>query len=201
MPLREIARRTGLSCLKAIEAPSVRDQWLRDQEISAGGHRQAAVLIAGPAGQAGSVCGKAFRLAGDATAQVSQRATINARRATSGERRATRGARPNRFMRIWSSLALIGPASGLRPCVRDWKGDRLRARQTADRGTDLPLVFRPGEAFQFDWPVRLAGSIGQRDRPVRSAGSIGQRDRPTRLDAADRACVGGQRIKCAAWPA
>ena len=141
MPLREIARRTGLSCLKAIEAPSVRDQWLRDQEISAGGHRQAAVSIAGPAGQAGSVCGKAFRLAGDATAQVSQRATINARRATSGERRATRGARPNRFMRIWSSLALIGPASGLRPCVREWKGDRLRARQTAGRGTDLPLVF------------------------------------------------------------
>ena len=86
-------------------------------------------------------------------------------------------------MRIWSSLALIGPASGLRPCVREWKGDRLRARQTADRGTDLPLVFRPGEAFQFDWPVdwpvrldnAIGPSIGQFDRPVRSANAIGQR--------------------------
>jgi len=39
MPLREIARRTGLFRIEAIEAPSVRDQWLRDQKISAGGHR------------------------------------------------------------------------------------------------------------------------------------------------------------------
>jgi len=44
---------------------------------------------------------------------------------------------------------------------------------------------------QFDRPVRLDNAIGP---------SIGQFDRPTRLDAADRACVGGQRIKCAAWP-
>ncbi len=35
--------------------------------------------------------------------------------------------------------------------VRTWKGDRQRAQQTTDRGTFVPLVFQPGEAFQFDW--------------------------------------------------
>ena len=42
-------------------------------------------------------------------------------------------------------------------CVRDWKGDRLRARQTADRGTDLPLVFRPGE---MEWLPPSPDGIG-----------------------------------------
>ena len=35
--------------------------------------------------------------------------------------------------------------------VRAWKADRQRAQQTTGRGTFVPLVFRPGEAFQFDW--------------------------------------------------
>jgi transposase len=35
--------------------------------------------------------------------------------------------------------------------VRVWKGDRQPALQTTDRGTFVPLVFQPGEAFQFDW--------------------------------------------------
>src|SRR6056297_549833 len=35
--------------------------------------------------------------------------------------------------------------------VRTWKGDRQRAQLTTDRGTFVPLVFQPGEAFQFDW--------------------------------------------------
>ncbi|KRS19216.1 hypothetical protein XM52_06070 [Roseovarius indicus] len=35
--------------------------------------------------------------------------------------------------------------------VRTWKGDRQRAHLTTDRGTFVPLVFQPGEAFQFDW--------------------------------------------------
>jgi len=35
--------------------------------------------------------------------------------------------------------------------VRTWKADRQRAQQTTGRGTFVPLVFQPGEAFQFDW--------------------------------------------------
>ena len=35
--------------------------------------------------------------------------------------------------------------------VRTWKGDRQRAQQSTDLGTFVPLVFQPGEAFQFDW--------------------------------------------------
>jgi transposase len=35
--------------------------------------------------------------------------------------------------------------------VRMWKVDRQREQQTSGRGTFVPLVFAPGEAFQFDW--------------------------------------------------
>ena len=35
--------------------------------------------------------------------------------------------------------------------VRDWKADRQREQQTSGRGTFVPLIFAPGEAFQFDW--------------------------------------------------
>jgi hypothetical protein len=35
--------------------------------------------------------------------------------------------------------------------VRDWKGERQRAHHTTDRGVFVPLVFQPGDAFQFDW--------------------------------------------------
>ena len=35
--------------------------------------------------------------------------------------------------------------------VRAWKSERQRDAQTIGRGTFVPLVFQPGEAFQFDW--------------------------------------------------
>jgi transposase len=35
--------------------------------------------------------------------------------------------------------------------VRVWKSERQRDAQSAGRGTFVPLVFAPGEAFQFDW--------------------------------------------------
>ena len=35
--------------------------------------------------------------------------------------------------------------------VRAWKAERQRDAQSAGRGTFVPLVFQPGEAFQFDW--------------------------------------------------
>jgi transposase len=35
--------------------------------------------------------------------------------------------------------------------VRAWKADKQLAQQPTGRGTFVPFVFRPGEAFQFDW--------------------------------------------------
>ena len=35
--------------------------------------------------------------------------------------------------------------------ARAWREDRHRAEQMTGRGTYVPLVFAPGEAFQFDW--------------------------------------------------
>ena len=46
--------------------------------------------------------------------------------------------------------------------VRQWKGERQRAQNTTDRGTFVPLVFAPGEAFQFDWSEDRAYVGGER---------------------------------------
>lgn len=46
--------------------------------------------------------------------------------------------------------------------VRAWKADRQRAQQTTGRGTFVPLVFQPGEAFQFDWSEDWAVIGGER---------------------------------------
>jgi transposase len=46
--------------------------------------------------------------------------------------------------------------------VREWKRERQRATQTTGRGTFVPLVFQPGEAFQFDWSEDWAYVGGER---------------------------------------
>jgi len=46
--------------------------------------------------------------------------------------------------------------------VRAWKADRQRDAQTIGRGTFVPLVFAPGEAFQFDWSEDWAVIGGER---------------------------------------
>jgi transposase len=48
--------------------------------------------------------------------------------------------------------------------VREWKADRQRVQQTTGRGVFVPLVFQPGEAFQFDWSEDWAMLGGQRTR-------------------------------------
>ena len=48
--------------------------------------------------------------------------------------------------------------------VREWKADRQRAQHTTGRGVFVPLVFQPGEAFQFDWSEEWAILGGQRTR-------------------------------------
>lgn len=46
--------------------------------------------------------------------------------------------------------------------VRAWKVDWQHAMQTTARGTFVPLVFQPGEAFQFDWSEDWANIGGER---------------------------------------
>lgn len=48
--------------------------------------------------------------------------------------------------------------------VRTWKAERQREQQTSGRGTFVPLVFGPGEAFQFDWSEDWALLGGERTK-------------------------------------
>jgi transcriptional regulator with XRE-family HTH domain len=48
--------------------------------------------------------------------------------------------------------------------ARDWRIDRQREQQTTGRGTFVPLSFRPGEAFQFDWSEDFAVLGGERTK-------------------------------------
>lgn len=48
--------------------------------------------------------------------------------------------------------------------VRAWKAERQREQQTSGRGTFVPLVFAPGEAFQFDWSEDWAILGGERTK-------------------------------------
>jgi len=48
--------------------------------------------------------------------------------------------------------------------VKRWKAERQRDEQTSGRGTFVPLVFAPGEAFQFDWSEDWALLAGERTK-------------------------------------
>jgi transposase len=48
--------------------------------------------------------------------------------------------------------------------AREWVADRQRALQTTGRGVFVPLVFQPGDAFQFDWSEDWAILGGQRTK-------------------------------------
>ena len=50
-----------------------------------------------------------------------------------------------------TALGFDGSYGRVAAFVRDWKADRQREQQTSGRGVFVPLAFRPGEAFQFDW--------------------------------------------------
>ena len=49
------------------------------------------------------------------------------------------------------ALGFEGSYGRVAAFARSWKEQRQREQQTAGRGTFVPLVFQPGEAFQFDW--------------------------------------------------
>ena len=46
--------------------------------------------------------------------------------------------------------------------ARVWREDRHRVEHTTGRGTFVPLVFQPGEAFQFDWSEDWTNIGGER---------------------------------------
>jgi transposase len=60
------------------------------------------------------------------------------------------------------TLGFDGSYERVAAFVRAWKADRQRAQQTTGRGTFVPLVFQPGEAFQFDWSEDWAVIGGER---------------------------------------
>ena len=49
------------------------------------------------------------------------------------------------------TLGFTGSYNRVAAFARTWRTDRQRDQQTMGRGTFVPLAFRPGEAFQFDW--------------------------------------------------
>ena len=60
-----------------------------------------------------------------------------------------------------AALGFDGSYGRVAAFARAWKAQRQYEPQTSGRGTFVPLVFAPGEAFQFDWSedwaVRGAG--------------------------------------------
>lgn len=57
-------------------------------------------------------------------------------------------------------LGYTGSYDRVAAFARQWRREQREATRMASRGTYVPLVFRPGEAFQFDWSedyARIAG--------------------------------------------
>ena len=62
------------------------------------------------------------------------------------------------------ALGFTGSYGRVAAFFRGWRADRQREQQTAGRGTFVPLVFQPGEAFQFDWSEDWAVLGGERSK-------------------------------------
>ena len=62
------------------------------------------------------------------------------------------------------TLGFTGSYARVAAFARRWKADRQREQQTTGRGTFVPLSFRQGEAFQFDWSEDFAVLGGERTK-------------------------------------
>jgi transposase len=62
------------------------------------------------------------------------------------------------------ALGFTGSYNRVAAFARAWRADRQRELQTTGRGTFVPLVFAPGEAFQFDWSEDWAMLGGERTK-------------------------------------
>ena len=67
-------------------------------------------------------------------------------------------------MLTWSPLGYDGSYGRVAAFARMWTAERQRASQISGRGTFVPLVFAPGEAFQFDWSEDWAVLGGERTK-------------------------------------
>ncbi len=61
-------------------------------------------------------------------------------------------------------LGYTGSYNRVAAFAREWRVDRQREQQTTGRGTFVPLTFRSGEAFQFDWSEDAAMLGGERTK-------------------------------------
>jgi hypothetical protein len=61
-------------------------------------------------------------------------------------------------------LGYTGSYGRVAAFARVWRADRQKELQTTGRGTFVPLVFQPGEAFQFDWSEDFAMLGGERTK-------------------------------------
>ena len=62
------------------------------------------------------------------------------------------------------ALGFTGSYGRVAAFARQWRADRQREQQSSGRGTFVPLSFRPGEAFQFDWSEDFAVLGGERTK-------------------------------------
>ena len=62
------------------------------------------------------------------------------------------------------ALGYAGSYNRVAAFARQWRVDRQREQQTTGRGTFVPLTFRSGEAFQFDWSEDYAVLGGERTK-------------------------------------
>ena len=62
------------------------------------------------------------------------------------------------------ALGYDGSYNRVAAFARDWKDARRREQNTSGRGVFVPLVFSPGEAFQFDWSEDWAIIAGERTK-------------------------------------
>jgi len=132
MPIREISRRTGLSC------NSVRNYLRAD--------------IVEPSFRTPTRPSKL-----DPFAEKLSGWLVTEQRKSRKDRRTAKQMHANLVKRgfdgSYERVAVFG---------RGWKADRQRAQQTTGRETFVPLVFQPGEAFQFDWSEDWAIIGGER---------------------------------------
>jgi transposase len=61
-----------------------------------------------------------------------------------------------------AALGFEGSYGRVAAFARTWKEHRQREQQPTGRGAFVPLIFQPGEAFQFDWSEDWAVVGGER---------------------------------------
>ena len=62
------------------------------------------------------------------------------------------------------ALGFPGSYTRVAAFAREWTAERQREQHTTGRGIFVPLAFRPGEAFQFDWSEDWAILGGERTK-------------------------------------